>query len=92
MLNILLSLIATINVGALNVRSIHSYQSSGSSSFSISCGSLAFLEADIEKSIPFAVVEESAPELEENLGSTKSEKMATKRMNVLVYSGQSMSH
>ena len=57
MLNILLSLIATISAEALNVRSIHSYQSSGSSSISISCGSLAFSVADIEKSVPSAVVE-----------------------------------
>lgn len=97
MLNILLSLTA-ISVLELRVSVVgcwiagpwYTYHSSGSSLSSILCASLALSELDIDflDQIDVAVILSSAIERKSWLSDFRT--MATKRMNVLVYSGKEL--
>ena len=90
MLNILLSLTATISLVALDLKTCRYYHSSGSLSSSNSSVALGFVELDIGSSSHSVAVEGVASAVGRKSWLSDIRIMAAKKMNVLVYSGRTL--
>ena len=91
MLNILLSLTAIISIGALDLETFKDYHSSGSLSSSNSSLALGLVELDIGSPNHSVAVEGVAFTVARKSWLSDIRTMAARRMNVLVYSGRTLS-